>query len=134
VVAVPVQERLPAQRRRLVAVQACEELAQVERLLRQPLGVLVEGQQLGQLVLEDGDATRLDPDHWHPGADLLAQVLDHPLRVAPGEMEHPVVVQRPSAAEVQLRNDDVEAGLLERLHRREPDLRLEVVRERVRPE
>ena len=43
----------------------------MERLLAESLRVLVVGQQLQQLVAEDGDAARLDADERDAGADLL---------------------------------------------------------------
>src|SRR5207248_5937161 len=90
--------------------------------------------QLDELVLEDGGAARLDPDDWRAGADVVAQGAEDLPQVRLGEVEHPVVVERPSAAEVARRDDDVEGGLLERLDGGDPDLGLEVVRERVGPE
>jgi hypothetical protein len=106
----------------------------VKRLPAQPLGVLVVRPELHELVLEDGRAARLDSYHRHAGADLVAQAVEDPPQVRLGQVEHPVVVERPAAAEVAARDRDVEARLLERLDRGDSDLGLEVVREGVGPD
>src|SRR5207237_7811150 len=125
---VAVQEGFPSQLRRLV-LDLLEELAEVEGLLRESLSVFVEGQQLLQLVFEDRDATGLDANDRGARADLVAELVDDLLGVAASQAEHPVVVERPAAAEVELRDDDGTARVLERLDDGRPDGLVEVVRE-----
>ena len=73
VMAVAVEERIPPQRRRFPPLRAlAEEVREVEGLLAEAPRVLVVRQHLRQLVLEDGDAARLDPDDRHARADLVA--------------------------------------------------------------
>ena len=130
-----VQERLALQQGRFPAVGVLgHELAEVVRLLAEPLRVLVIRPQLHELVLEDGDAARFYTDDGRAGANVVAQPVEHVAEIRLGQVEHPVVIERPAAAEVSTRDDNVKAGLLQRLDRRDPDLGLEVVRERVGPE
>ena len=99
-VAVAVQEHAAARAQAAVSRSPpAEELGEVEGLPREPLRVLVVGQQLRQLVAEDRDAARLEPDDRRAAPDLVAQGVEDPLEVAPGEAEEAVVVQRPAAAE-----------------------------------
>ena len=106
----------------------------MERLPGEPLRVLVVRQQLRQLVAEDRDAARLEPDDRDPGADLAAHAFQHTLEVAAGQAEEAVVVERAAAAEVARRQRDAQAGAPRAPGRRGSDVRLEVVRERVGPE
>ena len=102
VVAVPVEDAFRSSARRLERRCCCEELGEVVRLLREPLRVLVVRAAASELVLEDGDAARLDPDDRGARADLVAQRVEHALEVALGEVEEAVVVERPPAADVAL--------------------------------
>ena len=132
-VTVAVHERAALELRRLVAV-AAQELGEVERLLAQALHVLVLRHELRCFVLQYRDAARLDADDRRAGADLLAKRTEHTFEVAPREVEHPVVVERPPATELRARDRHVVAGRLQRLHRGNADLRMEVVVEGVGPE
>src|SRR5205823_11563455 len=107
-VTVAVHERAALELRRLVAV-AAEELGEVERLLAQALHVLVLRHELRCFVLQYRDAARLDADDRRAGADLLAKRTEHTFEVAPREVEHPVVVERPPATELRARDRHVVA-------------------------
>ena len=101
VVAVAVEKRLPLQERRLPAVGVLgHELGEVLRLGAEPLRVLVVRPELDELVLEHGRAARLDPDHRRSRPDVVAEVPEHLAEVCLGEVEHPVVVERPAATEM----------------------------------
>src|SRR5204862_4179163 len=126
-VTMTVEEGAARELRRRVAVFAREELGEMERLLAEALRVLVVGQHLQQLVAEDGDAARLDADERDACADLLPEGGDRAFEVTACEPEEAVVVQRPSAADAASRNLHLEAGVLELLDGRHPDLGLEVV-------
>ena len=107
----------------------------MEGLPGEPSRVLVVRQQLRELVAEHRDAARLEPDDRDAVADLVAQRLQDPLEVAPGEPEEAVVVQRPSAAEAGRAEDGRRNPASARTSTAaRPTSRLEVVRERVRPE
>ena len=106
----------------------------MERLLRETLRVWIVRQHLRQLVAEHRDAARLDADDRHAGPDRAPQDTKRSLEVAAGEAQEAVVVERAPAADVPARHDHAKTGVLEHLNGRGPDLRLEVVREGVRPE
>src|SRR5204863_461759 len=73
VVAVAVQKRLALQRGRLPAAGVlAHELCEVVGLLAETLRVLVVRPELHELVLDDGDAARLDPDHRSPRPEVAA--------------------------------------------------------------
>src|SRR6478752_7083978 len=130
VAAVAPDERLALERRRL-DLEALEELGEVVRALREPLRVLVVREELPELVLEHGDAARLEPDDRDPLAVPLAQLVEAAPEVALGQVEEAVVVEGPPTADVALGDDDLPAGRLERLDRRDADVRVHVVVERV---
>src|SRR5205823_7815385 len=111
-----------------------EELGEVVRALSEPLCVVVVREQLPKLVLEDGDAARLEPDDRDTLAVPLAQLLEAAPKVALGEVEEAVVVERPSAADVSIGHDDLPARGFERLDRSDADVRVHVVVEGVREE
>src|SRR5262249_30055788 len=96
VMAVPPDERLACERRRLAA-ELLEDLGEVKDARLQPLCVLVVRDELAELVLEDRDATRLEPDDRDALAVPLLQLLQVPAQVALGEVEEAVVVERPAA-------------------------------------
>ena len=93
--------------------------------------VVVVRQELPELVLEDGDATRLEPDDRDPSAIPLAQLVEAAAEVALREVEEAVVVERTAAADVSFGDDDLPARRLERLDRGDADVGAHVVVERV---
>ena len=133
VVAMPPDEGVALERRRL-DLERLEELGEVVDVAREPRGVVVVREQLSELLLEDCDAARLQADDGDVLAIPLAQPVEVPPQVALGEVEEAVVVQRPAAADVPLRDDDLPSRVLYRLDRRHADVRVEVVVERVRVE
>ena len=131
--AVAVDERFPREPRRAV-VDSLEVLAQHEGLIVEALCVLVVREERDQLVAEDRETARLDADDRDAGRDLGAQRAEDLAELARGEIEHAPVVERTPAAEGARRQRDRASRRLEHLDRRLPDLGVEVVRERVRPE
>jgi hypothetical protein len=129
-----VHQRVALEARSLpvIGVQS-QEFPEGECLALQPLGVLIVRQHVRQLVAEHGPAAGLERDHGGAGVDLLSQAVEHALQQASRQGEHPVVVQRPAAAERLPRDDHLVAGGLEDLGRGDRHLGMEVVVERVRP-
>ena len=111
-----------------------EELGEVVALLRQPLGVVVVGEDARELVLEHGQAAGLHADHRRARADLVAQGVQHAVQVALGDVQEPVVVQRSAAAHVALGDHDLPARVLDRLDAGHADVGVQVVVERVGPQ
>src|SRR5690606_26627961 len=135
VMAMAVDDGACAEPRRFVALSlADQELGQRHRLRAEPLRIRVVGEQLVELVPEDGDAARLEPHDRCAGADLRPEYVDDAAELVSGQVQHAEVVERAAAAEERPRHADAEAGTLEHVHCRRGDLRVEVVVERVRPE
>ena len=81
----------------------------------QPLRVLVVREQVEQLVAEDRDAARLEPDDRRAGFDLGPQRVEDLAQQRFRAVEHAVVVERPAAAELPRGTTTSEAGVLEHL-------------------
>src|SRR6185312_3023102 len=80
-----------------------------------------------QFVAEGGEAAGFEADERYPVEDGLAQRREDGVELAPGLVEHAEVEQRPAAAEMLARHDDVEAGVFEHLDRGLRRLRIEMV-------
>ena len=87
-----------------------------------------------QLVAEDRDAARLEPDHRRAAFDLAAQDVEDLAQLELRQVEHSVVVQRPSAAEPLLLHRNLPAGVFQDFDRRAAHFRMEEIVEGVRPE
>src|SRR5690242_1178524 len=74
------------------------ELAQQHSLLRQPLAHEIIRQQVLEFVPEDRRATWLQHHEVHPTLDLRTQLVDDPLQITLGFVEHPKIVERTPAA------------------------------------
>lgn len=111
-----------------------EELPEQVGLRGEADGVLVVRQHVDELVAEHRGAARLERDERHPVLDVLAQRVEDLVQEALGEAQHPVVVERATAAQGLARQLDAPAGGLEHLDRRAADRGIEVVGERVGPQ
>ena len=120
-VTVHLDQRAAAQLRRLV-VPGGQELPERVALPAEPARIQVVGEQVDQLVAEDGQAARLQPDHRRPGRDRFAQVVDDPPQPPPGGRQHPVVVQRAAAAQPLFRQPHGVPGVLQDADRGDADL------------
>src|SRR5205085_6923982 len=80
------------------------------------------------------DAARFEADDRRRGRELHRQRIETARRVSPCEVEQAVVVERAATAEAPFREDDLEARALEELDRGDAGLRMEGVREGVRPQ
>src|SRR5919204_302304 len=110
VVAVRVNERLALELGRHPALRLpLEELAEQKRLRTQTLCVLVVREEVAELVPEDGDAARLEPDDRHPLGERRPKLVEYLPERAPRELQHAEVVQRSAAAERPLRDLDPES-------------------------
>src|SRR3984893_2333165 len=87
-----------------------EKLGEQDRLCGKKPGILVLRKEPRKLILEDRGARGLEHDDRQPRPDLAAQgPKDLPQKLL-REVEHPVVVERPAAAEAPRRQENVEAG------------------------
>src|SRR5437016_6358094 len=85
-----------------------EELAEDERLLREPLRALIVRKEFAQLVTKDRRTTRLEADDRRAGVDVGGERVDHMSQPALRRREHSVVEEGPAAAERRQRHLDVE--------------------------
>ena len=120
-VAVPPQEGLAIEAGHLELV-AVEELAEVQRQVGQPTGVVIVGQDLRELVAENGQAARFHPDDGGPGADVGAQRIEDLVQVPLGHVQEAVVVERAAAADMTLGHDHLPPRRLDGLHARHAHL------------
>ena len=68
------------------------------------------GEQIEEFVAEDGDAAGFEADDGNAGFDFGGEFVEDLKQKRLGAVEHAVVVERASAAEIGLRDDDPEAG------------------------
>ncbi len=111
-----------------------EEFAEQERLLAQGLGALVVGKEVEEFVAEDGDAAGFEADDGDSGFDLGREFVEDIEQQGFGAVEHAEVVERASAAEVGLREEDVVSGGFEDFDGGAGGCRVEIVVEGVGPE
>src|SRR3954467_5123483 len=108
-----------------------EELTQAVDQRLEALRPDVAWKEIEQFVLEHRRTTRLQHDNRSSLVDFVRKRTKDLLQPAPGQIEHAVVVMRPAAAQLRLRDRDREADHLQRLHRSQRDLGMEVVGKRV---
>src|SRR5690606_10632076 len=111
-----------------------EKAAQEVGALPKPRGVRVVGEELGQLLAEDGDATRLESHDGDAGAQRGAEFLEDLPQEFSREIQHPVVVERTAAAERPAWDDDREARAFQDVHGRDENFGLEMVSPGIRPQ
>jgi hypothetical protein len=111
-----------------------EELAEQERLFAQDLGALVVREEVEEFVAEDGDAAGLEADDGDSGFDLGGERVENVEEQGLGAIKHAEVVERASAAEVGLGDEDAESGGFEDFDGGAGGLGEEVVVEGVGPE
>src|SRR5204862_106435 len=87
-------------------------------LFRKALAVLVVREHLSELVLEDRHAARLETHDRRSGTDLFPEAVERAPQMAPRKRQGPVVVERPPAADMAVREDDVVADVFESLEPR----------------
>jgi diadenosine tetraphosphatase ApaH/serine/threonine PP2A family protein phosphatase len=110
-----------------------EEFAEQERLFAQGLGALVVREEIEEFVAENGDAAGLESDDRDSGFDLGFELVEDIEQETLGAVEHAEVVERASAAEIGLGDEDVVSGGFEHLDGGAGGCRLEIVIEGVGP-
>ena len=98
------------------------------------MGALVVGKEIEEFVAEDGDATGFQADDGDAGFDFGREFVEDLEQEGLGAVEHAVVVERASAAEVGFGDDDAEAGGFEDFDGGFGDAGVEIVVESVGPE
>jgi hypothetical protein len=136
VVAVSVEEGFAVElRERGVVVQILfEEFAEEESLFAQGLCAVVVREEVEEFVAEDGDAAGLESDDRDSGFDLGGEFVEDVEEQGLGAVEHAEVVERASAAEVGLGEEDAVPGGFEDFYGGAGGGGVEVVVEGVGPE
>src|SRR5579872_4693785 len=135
VMAVPVEKYLLSKLRSLIARGLLfQKLAQEKRLVSQPDGTLIHGKQIAQFIPKDGSATRFQHDDRDPGHNWGAQDAHDSFQILFGLVEHAEIIERPAAAQMHLRNPDLETCALKYIKRRAASVRMKIIVERVRPQ
>src|SRR4051812_37420217 len=100
---VPLHDRRSLEPRGLISLGLLrQKLAEEEGLITEPASIFIMGEQASHLVAEDRHAAGLQADHRHATSDRWAQGRQCFLKITPGPIEHPKVVERTAATE-QLR-------------------------------
>ena len=111
-----------------------EKFAQEKRLLVQPLCQRMIRKHVHEFIPKGCGTTRLQNDHWRSRVNFRCEIAEDFLELSPGGLEKTEIVERSSAAHGCGRNIHFEAGGFENLDCRPCDLRIEIVREGIRPE
>src|ERR1700676_5033815 len=133
--AVSVKEHFPAELRRLIAWgMMLQKLAEEKRLASQPGGAWILREQIAQFIAKDGSAALFQDDDRDAGVNLHAQGAHDSLQIFLGPVEHAEIVQWPPAAEMNLRDGDLETRALKHFQRSTACVRMKVIVKRVGPQ
>ena len=111
-----------------------KEFAEQEGLAGQGLRAFVVGEEVEEFVAEDGDAAGFEADDGDTGFDFGGEFVEDLEQEGLSAVEHAVVVEGASAAEVGAWDDDLEAGGFEDFDGGFRGTGVEIVIEGVRPE
>ena len=111
-----------------------EEFAEQEGLVAELCGAGIVGEQIGQLVAEDGGAAWLEDDDGGSGGELRGEGVEDFEEIVFGGVQHAEVVERAAAAEMLVGQADAEACVGEDLVGGAHGGGMEVVVEGVGPE
>jgi hypothetical protein len=111
-----------------------EELAEEEGLVAEFGGKWIVGQEVSELVAEDGGAGGFEDDDGGAGVELWGEGVEGFEEVVPGGVEHAEIVEGAAAAEMLCGDGDAEAGGGEDLMGGSQGRGMEVVVEGVGPE
>src|ERR1700676_3869266 len=106
---------------------AREELIEQQRIGRELLRARQAREERGQLVAKGQDAARLEADDLDPALGEGRQRLERVAHPDTRAVQHPLIIERPSAANIARRQDDVEARAFEYRGRGDADLRLKEI-------
>ena len=121
-------------RRRVAGSMLSQEFWQQERLMGQALRLSIIRKQIDEFVTKDRNTTRFEADDGDAGFDFGGKFVEDLKQEDLGAVEHAVVVERASAAEVGFWDDDSEARGFEDFDGGFGGAGVEVVIKRVRPE
>jgi hypothetical protein len=111
-----------------------EKFAEKESLARQGLSPFVVRKQVQKFVTKDGDATWFETDDGHASFDFGREFIEDLKQESLGTVEHAMVVERPSAAEVGSWHEDLEAGGFKDIDGSLRGAGMEIIVERIRPQ
>src|SRR5215831_19295785 len=108
---------LPDMRKRRMRCNLVNELGEEERLPAEPLRGVVLREEARQFVAKRADASRLQADDGGARLDFGAQGGHGPTPQAHRRVEHAPIVQRTTATERAIGDNDAEAEILEDVRR-----------------
>src|SRR5579885_3401696 len=131
--AMTVDQRTPYRRRcRDRRCMARDKFAEGERRARKRAGLGVAREKGRQLVTEGQNTAWFEADERHAAPHVRAKRRECLAQSVLRAREHPLVVERASAAQMLTRNGDAKSRALENFDRCYRDLGLEEIREGVR--
>src|SRR5258708_39645260 len=104
-----------------------QKLAEQECLVSEPVGALVGGKQIVQLIPKHGGATRFQDDYWQPCVNLWAESPHDLKQFVLSPFQHTKVIKRSPATQGASRTNHREASILQHLQRGPASLRMKVV-------
>src|ERR1700736_1313643 len=130
--AVSVKENFPAKLWGLIARgMALQKLTEEKRLASQPSSPCIRGKQIAQLIAKNGGATRFQDDNRDACINVRAQSTHDSLQIFFGPVEHAEIVQGPAAAQMDLRDSNLETRALKHFDRRAARVWMKVIVKRV---
>src|SRR5262249_34399620 len=118
-------------RRREPGRLAREKLVEHERVRADRFRGRITGEERAQLVAEGEDAARLEPDYRNSARRAWTERRDDLAKPNARAIEHSLIVERPAAAKLLVRNRNAKAGAFEYFDSGGRDLRLNEIGERV---
>src|SRR6266851_7863638 len=104
-----------------------QKLAEQKCLASEPVGALVGGKQIVQLIPKHRSATRLQDDNWQPCINLWAESTHDLSQFVLSSLQHSKVIKRSPAAQGAPRTSHCEASILQHLQRGLASLWMKVV-------
>src|SRR5712692_4452491 len=111
-----------------------QKFAEKKRLAEQPPGARVLWKQIAQLIAKYGGAAWFQDHHWYACVNLLPQLMQDPLQILLGPVEHAKIIERPPAAKMSPGNGHLAARGNEHLQRGAARFRVKVIIEGVCPQ
>src|SRR6266851_362935 len=104
-----------------------QKLAEQECLATEPVGALVGGKQIVQLIPKHRSATRLQDDNWQPCINLRAESAHDLKQFVLSPFQHTKVIKRSPTAQGATGASHREASILQHFQRGPASFRMKVV-------
>src|SRR5258708_7585661 len=104
-----------------------QKLAEQKCLASEPVGALVGGKQIVQLIPKHRSATRLQDNNWQPCINLRAESTHDLAQFVLSSLQHAKVIKRSPAAQGAPRTNHREASILQHFKRGPANFWMKVV-------